>query len=739
MSSPILWGPNNTANNLQQNFNQTGRFVGAAIAVPWASGIVYAVGDLVVSGNNTYYCKAVNTGGADFSSDFALGYWSQINTPIVGKNYVQVGSNFETNTVEGWQLFNIAGYVAGSLPSVAPTIGSATSITVASTATNPLDGKYSLQVSNVASTNITAGHGIISQVYTIDIADQAKVLATTLNYQATTGSTFQNYSGTSSNTWALYIYDVTNSAWIQPAGVYNLVQTSGVGKCSSTWQTPSNMTQFRIALLCINSTTGSSPALDTIQTTFDDFYCGPQPFSMGPAMSEMQSYTPTVTGSGGNPNLGTNATQVGYWQRVGQNMKLWIKVISGTSPTPGTGYYEFSIPDFATIDTTYINLNTIMSNTKGIVTTNGTPLGVGQAGSGTLTHVSGLGTVIATSNKKIAVNLPAQSVTTTTLINQEYTFGSGGTNLYDFGTAGVGIFIQCEFPVVGWGTNTIQSADTDTRVIASSVNAAGQTFANSATDLQITSLTASIDTTSSWASSAYTVPVSGYYRVYPRVDFNTSITGLVIIKYKINNAATVALGASNSLNQFATIGTYKILRLNAGDVLKFYINNNTTSNPITIDLVTIDIDRLSGPAVVQATETVAASYTSSSGQTLTSTGIYIFNNKNYDTHNFYNQSTGIGIFPVSGKYRISWVMQTNNTTDLASVSWNAQVRVNSTVLATLLGTNAGIVNNAVNAGSYTVNVLAGQTFDLYNPNPHSAGSLINNANYNWLTIERIGN
>ena len=311
MSSPILWGPSNTANNLQANFSQTGRFSGSCAAIPWTTGVSYSVGDMVSYGSGIYYCLTANTGGSTFEADLALGYWTQKSVPILQTNYCQVGSDFESNTVQGWQLFNIAGYTAGTVPSVAPTIGSASSMTVAVTSSNPLSGKYSLQVSNTASTNFAAGHGIISQIFTLNNCDKAKVLSFCLNYEATLGATYQNYSGSSSNTWALYIYDVTNSSWIQPAGVYNFVQSSGIGESNGTWQTGSTQTQFRIALLCINPTTGTSPTVATIKTTFDNFFCGPQAISVGTVMDDWKSYTPTFTGFGTVTNVNFQSRRVG--------------------------------------------------------------------------------------------------------------------------------------------------------------------------------------------------------------------------------------------------------------------------------------------------------------------------------------------------------------------------------------------------------------------------------------------
>jgi len=114
---------------------------------------------------------------------------------------------------------------------------------------------------------LSAGQGFISNAFTIDAEDQAKVLTFSFAYQAVSGT--MNFSGTSSNTWAVYIYDATVGTWIQPAGVYNLVQSSGAGLATGTFQTTSSSTSYRIAVICINATGGA------VSMKFDDFFVGP--------------------------------------------------------------------------------------------------------------------------------------------------------------------------------------------------------------------------------------------------------------------------------------------------------------------------------------------------------------------------------------------------------------------------------------------------------------------------------
>lgn len=635
MAGPVLWGPNNTSNNLQANLSQTGKYSGAGANLPWTTAISYAVNDVVTYEKYSYICLVAHTASSTIEVDVASGYWQTLNLPQVGRNYMIVGNNFEDNDLGGWQLFNISGYSAGTVPSSAPTLGSATGMTVATTGTNPLSGKYSLQVSNTASTNMAAGSGIISQAYNIDIIDQAKMLQIKFAYQATTGNTLQNYSGTSSNTWAIYIYDVTNSAWIQPAGVYNLVQNTSslVGTASATFQTPSNMTQFRIALLCINPTTGSTPAVNTIQTTFDDFYIGPQPFSSGAAMSDWVAYTPTFTGFGSVSSSGI------YSRRVGDSIEVQGWFQAGT----------------VTATTAAITLGYNGSNANISIDTNkiaaGTSIGSGSSNTSPSTTYFGHLSVLSTSGN--TVNFGVQ--TSTTAANSAATANTiiGSSAILSF---------YFKAPIVGWSSSTVQSADTDTRVVAAFLNTTVQTVITSTPTA--VPLTAQNDTHGAWSGSTYTVPVSGYYDIAASalvLGTYAAGQGVTIEIYKsgstianvINNAA-----ASSSLIYISQPISVKSVYCKAGDTLQLYLSCNATGTVKLNGAANqnfLSISRVSGPAVVQATESVYWRGGTSSSQSITSSFTQVTTGWSSikDTHNAFNTSTGVYTVPVSGMYKIT--------------------------------------------------------------------------------------
>ena len=59
----------------------------------------------------------------------------------------------------------------------------------------------------------------------------------------------------------------------------------------------------------------------------------------------LDTFTPTLTASGGNPTLGSGATQTGYYTRVGDRVDFSLAVWVATSGySAGTGTYEIALP-----------------------------------------------------------------------------------------------------------------------------------------------------------------------------------------------------------------------------------------------------------------------------------------------------------------------------------------------------------------------------------------------------------
>lgn len=57
-----------------------------------------------------------------------------------------------------------------------------------------------------------------------------------------------------------------------------------------------------------------------------------------------QSYTPTLTGTGGNPTIGSGGTATGHWTRIGDMIHARAQIVFGTNPSIGSGGYLVSLP-----------------------------------------------------------------------------------------------------------------------------------------------------------------------------------------------------------------------------------------------------------------------------------------------------------------------------------------------------------------------------------------------------------
>jgi len=600
------------------------------------------------------------------------------------KNYLTTYKNnpgngdFETGDTAGWSKFTTT--LTGVIPTGSITLTAGSINTFQATATTPLAADFSLLIG--ASASLGVGQGFISDVFTIDLEDRAKVLTFSFAYQVVSGT--MNFSGTSSNTWAVYIYDDTVDAWIQPAGVYNLVQSSGAGLATGTFQTTSTSTSYRIAVVCINTATN-------ISMEFDSFFVGPQISVTAPAISDWQDYTATLT------NITTSGTPSYQWRRVGANAEIRVKFTCATSSGAGEG--RVSIP-FTSADTTRIP-------------------SIQQIG--------------------MAANSAAAANSRTVLIEPSVgyvTFGitTGGPLTKALGSAivsaGETISFFASVPIAGWSSNTVASADTDTRVVAAKYRLAAAVgisptqpvnFATKEIDTH-----GAVTTGSSWK---FTAPVSGIYKVSTNLAVATTTVTLVIAKNNV--IAPTIIGTATTT---AYGGGSQIIELNAGDYIDVRCASGALQNTNAATDQCISIERLSGPAVVQASETVAAKYwASANGTSNTSTPVN-FDSKVYDTHSAV--TTGASwkfTAPISGKYSIK-VFLANSA---AVTSGYTYVYKNGTQLE---GMNYIVSTTAAMSSSTTVELNAGEYFDirqgasypwLGNPSRSGGGC--------FIQIERVGN
>lgn len=642
--------------------------------------------------------------------------YTQFQQGRPGKNYIQY-ADLENGATTGWTAVGCATLVNGiptcvgsgaaafSTSNGGRSPGANTTAPAVVTSGSQIGGTYSL---NFATSGAgTIGDGYISSAYAIDPLDRGHVLTYVVHYSVASGT--PNMSGTLNNTYAAAVYDVANNAWLGISGGFDFIQSSGQGIATGTVQTSINSTSLQFFLYNPVAPTGASSLIT------DDFLVGPQTAPMGPAMTDFNNnltFTPNAAA------FGTITGSSFYSKREGDTAEVIGNFTVGT--TTGTN--------------AVINLPFTIDSTKLSSGTNATTLG-------TLFFVSGGATPTAYGAGSLVGTIFYDGSTTNQVFfswqgNSAQMAKATGSGL---GSSGSMYSVHFRVPVAGWSSNSSQSSDTDTRVIQAVYTGAVSSSTTNGSPIQFNTVqvdtAGAVTTGSSWR---FIAPVTGYYVV--SAAFPAANTGTAAIEmYKNGSLAyTTNSGEDSFLCQIyttaATSGTLGI-RLNAGDYI--FLTPSGTVTPTAGG--SISINRLSGPAVIAATESVNMSYTSPSGTLTSSNNLCTFGTKEFDSHNAY--SSGIYTVPVSGKYRVSFMAMIGTTGDAASTYLQGSIFKNgSAYKTTLVRGNVSSLDQYV-SGSFTVSCLAGDTLGLYlntNFSSPTFSTPVSGLTSN-LAIERIGN
>lgn len=627
----------------------------------------------------------------------------------LARNYLK--SSFETGTTNGWSVFNTT--LTNGLPTGSVTAGSAAVILTA-TSSNPLSESYSMQA--VATTG-AAGHGFISDIFTIDRQDQTQVLTGLFSYEATSGIGGSNYSGIlGSQTWISYIYDVTNSVWIQPAGFLGMTQNNGPGQCAPiTFQTNAVGfgNQYRFAVLCSQAPT------TTVTLVFDSFRLSRSVSEVGVPATDWQLNSTILTTTGFGTT--TPAVPICYTRRVGDTMEFTGSFTAGTS-TGSTASLNLS---GVTIDASKLSTSTAGSVVGSF----------NDSASSTLTIIYGNG----------KYDLFYDGVTNNQIFIAQVTSTSGrqkatGTNI------GSNVIVTFEFsiPIVGISSNVQMSNNTDTRVVTASCNTLAATGYTAGQNVKFTTLAFDTHGAMTPSTGIYLVPVSGYYQVYfAGALANSSPGAFDLFAYVDNVQKDTIITADPSSRQSGSVVVYA----NAGQAISI---RGTASGAFAVTAgVSFAVVRVSGPNVIAASESVNARYYGAT--TFTPGGALVaFPTKDFDTHNAFNTSTNLYTVPISGKYRVTSSLNASSTGGLGP---SQGIFISSYKNSTITGFMGGAYNMSTTTaattrtvnGSDILQCVAGDTIGVYGAQDggSTVTTLQNAAGYgtkmNYILIERIGN
>jgi hypothetical protein len=282
------------------------------------------------------------------------------------------------------------------------------------------------------------------------------------------------------------------------------------------------------------------------------------------------------------------------------------------------------------------------------------------------------------------------------------------------------------------------------------------------TDTVINFASVSYDTHSVITTGAgwnYRIPVSGYYKVSASHEATSS------------GATTLILRARKNGSQFAT-GTFPmnaatsniIVRVdgqnyfNAGDTIDIAASSSAGTGTFvgSASASVVQIERLSGPATIAASETVAAHYrrtTADGNQSLSSASSVVYFTGYYpsrviDTHNFVTSSASdtYATIPVSGVYEIVLTNRLDTTAGTEVFqSYIMSGGTNQTGTLTLDGSQlsacitqsntVGTSGTAVYCGRFN----AGDIIRFKLLRYAAVTTLLIGANFSGFTIKRVGN
>ena len=184
---------------------------------------------------------------------------------FAGKNYAPYNGRFESG-INGWSTFNTT-FTAGKPTTI--TSGSS-NVAIAAETTNPLSDNKSIKFSITTAAG-SAGHGMISDVMTIDDADLARGFQASMDYLITSGASFLDLTGLSTQTLEVWVYNVGLAFWYQPInfrGINASIPQTLVTAFNTDYDNTANKNQYRLAIIVRNDPAGSADIL------FDSVYFG---------------------------------------------------------------------------------------------------------------------------------------------------------------------------------------------------------------------------------------------------------------------------------------------------------------------------------------------------------------------------------------------------------------------------------------------------------------------------------
>jgi hypothetical protein len=147
---------------------------------------------------------------------------------------------------------------------------------------------------------------------------------------------------------------------------------------------------------------------------------------------------------------------------------------------------------------------------------------------------------------------------------------------------------------------------------------------------------------------------------------------------------------------------------------------------------------------IGANETVACRYGNSTTAIGTTAAVVIQPTKQFDTHNFYNPSTGVATIPAAGLYRVTAALYAGTAVSSTQANRGSSVLIykngaSNSYPCLFVYQVASVAIQLYMSGSTLIQCAAGDTLEMYaeRESQISAYSCLGNSALNYLIIERI--
>jgi hypothetical protein len=529
------------------------------------------------------------------------GALAEVGGGSAGINYI-LNPDAEVNA-DGWS--NYANTTPGELPD---DFGGSLAIFwtgIAVNSSNPLRGSKSFVFGgdDQLGTEDMQGHGVYYD-FNIDAADKAKKLTISFDYLIDDSS----LTAADDEFFRVYVYDITNDKLIRVNGE-NIKLNANSNTHIAQFQTAADSTSYRLVIHQAKAMNVN----DSYQFKLDNVQVGPREVVKGAAMTDWKEFTVIND----NTNV-TYSSLTGLYKRVGDTAHIRVKGVYSS----GSGAFRIDISNIGNVDLSkYPNNQSFFYSSVHYNDTSAN------------TYYGG-GAYVPSGNVFWGFSEGSDAWDTANPVAS----GSGDNITWDI-----------RVPIVGWSSNAVTSEDLGGReVVVQAYGNSAQVLTGNTTNIPF-GTTEIEDTTSSWDGDQFTCPETGYYDVHYSLRYTTAIQGT--FRLYIDGVATNYANVAEASTEFPN-GDFISVPLSKGQVLSLRMDQNRTLNSSAPQLHRISIAKRSSPQTILETETVAARYTSNSGQTVNSSvSIFDFEDLEADSHNA--MSAGTYTIPVSGWYNIS--------------------------------------------------------------------------------------